>query len=124
RGASRGPLGPPSVWAGKVASDSELTVRTMDGTGYGKSVEARVAGASIASKKGALAIVIRSIGTGQSRFPHTGSLHYEDGAPPIPAAALSTDDADLLTRTLALHPHTQLKLSLETRSLGPVTTSN
>src|SRR5205814_5900785 len=52
--------------------------RTPDGHGYGEAVSARGTGPGEAAKKGAAAIVIRSIGTDRTRFPHTGATHQED----------------------------------------------
>lgn len=50
---------------------------------------------------GAVAIVIRSIGTDHHRFPHTGTTNFPDGVKPIPAAALSVPDAEQLEQIAA-----------------------
>jgi hypothetical protein len=70
--------------------------RSRDGSGYGAAVGMRGQGASLAAKKGALAVLIRSVGTDRNRTPHTGAMRYEPGVARIPAAALSIPDADLL----------------------------
>ena len=81
--------------------------------GYGEAVPARGLGALEAAKKGALAIVIRSIGTDDSRFPHTGAMRHEkDAKGTLPAGAISNADADLLERTLAAHGTARLALNL------------
>ncbi|MGK7391310.1 MAG: M20/M25/M40 family metallo-hydrolase [Candidatus Cyclobacteriaceae bacterium M2_1C_046] len=67
---------------------------------YGKAVDQRVAGPSSAARKGALAVVIRSVTTAHDDHPHTGTLRYADNAPKIPALAFSIQDADLLTSLL------------------------
>ena len=72
----------------------------QDGSGYGQFGAPRRQGPTIASKKGALAIVIRSIGTDHHRNPHTGVMSFTDGAKPIPAGALSIPDAEQLVRIL------------------------
>jgi Zn-dependent M28 family amino/carboxypeptidase len=72
--------------------------RTQDGSSYGYFNEARTAGPSIAAGKGAVGYLIRSVGTDSHRFPHTGSLRYQQGVPRIPALALSNPDADQLER--------------------------
>ena len=56
----------------------------QDGSGYGQFGAPRRQGPTIASKKGALAIVIRSIGTDHHRNPHTGVQYFTDGADPDP----------------------------------------
>lgn len=68
---------------------------------------------SLAAKKGALAIIQRSISTRQSKLPHTGSISYAKDTPKIPAAAISTSDADLLDRILSRNQKTQVKLTLD-----------
>jgi carboxypeptidase Q len=72
----------------------------QDGSGYGQFGAPRRQGPTIASKKGALAIVIRSIGTDEHRNPHTGVQYFTDGASPIPAGALTLPDAEQLVRIL------------------------
>lgn len=67
---------------------------------YGGCYSIRGNGAVEASKLGAKAIIIRSLGLPSDDHPHTGSMHYEDDTPKIPAAALSTRDADALSELL------------------------
>ena len=64
---------------------------------YGESIPNRGLGAIEAAKKGALAVVIRSLGLPVDEYPHTGSLMYSDDVKKIPGAALATRDAELLT---------------------------
>ena len=71
---------------GKIAYISNRMERFRDGHGYGPAVAAR-SGASTAASKGALALVIRSIGTDSNRTPHTGMQRYADQGNKIPAAA-------------------------------------
>jgi Zn-dependent M28 family amino/carboxypeptidase len=54
----------------------------------------------VASRKGALAIVVRSIGTDHHRNPHAGVQQFADGVKPIPAGALAIPDAEQLQRIL------------------------
>jgi hypothetical protein len=49
---------------------------------------------------GAVAVIIRSLALPQDDFPHTGSMHYDDSVPKIPAAALSTNASNLLSEAL------------------------
>jgi Zn-dependent M28 family amino/carboxypeptidase len=45
-------------------------------------------------------MMIRSLATADLRLPHTGAMAYEDGAPRIPAVAISPEDAELIHRFL------------------------
>ena len=72
----------------------------QDGSGYGQFGAPRRQGPTVASQKGALAIVVRSIGTDHHRNPHAGVMTFNDGAKPIPAGALSVPDAEQLNRIL------------------------
>ncbi len=85
---------------GKIAFVSYRMTRHIDGKGYGKAVGTRVNGASIAAEKGAIALIMRSVGTDDNRVAHTGVMRYKEGIIKIPAAALSNPDADLLVNQL------------------------
>ncbi len=103
---------PEGSLAGKIAYVSNRMERFKDGHGYGPAVKAR-RGASDASAKGAIAYLIRSIGTDSDRMPHTGNQNYEKGAREIPAAALSNPDADQLSRLLKLGQPVKVRLDLD-----------
>jgi carboxypeptidase Q len=64
---------------------------------YGACYAIRGNGAVEAAKLGAIAVVIRSLGLPQDLHPHTGSMHYESNVQKIPAAALSTAEANDLS---------------------------
>jgi carboxypeptidase Q len=66
-------------------------------SGYGGAVNQRTQGASEASKFGAIAVIVRSATQSLDDFPHTGVVRYEDGISKIPAVAISTIDAELLS---------------------------
>ncbi|TKK64251.1 M20/M25/M40 family metallo-hydrolase [Ilyomonas limi] len=59
---------------------------------YGKNVIYRGQGASRAAKYGALAVLVRSMSNSVDNYPHTGSMHYTDSLPKIPAAAVGLRD--------------------------------
>ena len=67
---------------------------------YGRLQAFRGGGAVAAAKQGAVAALVRSAGTGAYRLPHTGGMHYDDGTPKIPAAAVSAEDAELINRLI------------------------
>jgi hypothetical protein len=86
---------------GRIVFLDQKMRRTRDFSGYREAQPARTQGAAAAAKKGALAVVIRSVGTASDGFPHTGRVIYEAGTPPIPAAALASTAADLLAERIA-----------------------
>jgi hypothetical protein len=56
----------------------------------------RLRGASRAAEMGAAGVVVRSLTHATDHHPHTGVVIYNDSFPKIPAAAVSTHDADQL----------------------------
>ncbi|MBC7554525.1 MAG: M20/M25/M40 family metallo-hydrolase [Taibaiella sp.] len=66
--------------------------------GYSDAVKYRWAGPSVAAKKGAAGVIIRSMSTGVDDFPHTGSMHYNDSFKKIPEMALGNYTADSLEK--------------------------
>lgn len=67
---------------------------------YGGAVDQRVWGASKAAEYGAVGVLVRSMTLRQDDVPHTGSMAYKDGIPKVPAIAISTNDANLLSENL------------------------
>lgn len=96
---------------GKIAVVNQPMTRTQTGEGYGAAGLARRSGPSEAAKRGALAFLMRSVSTSDSRLAHTGGTRYAEDAPKIPAAALGVPDADLIERLAARGP-VRIKLSL------------
>ena len=113
--------------AGKIAFVDHQMKRTQDGSSYGQFGRARFVGPNVAAKKGAKAIIIRSIGTDSHRNPHTGNTNFEPGVTPIPAGAISNPDADNLVRQVKLakppKPLT-VKLLLTPQNLGQQQSGN
>jgi len=92
---------PDAAVRGRIVFIDHNMMPTQDGSGYGQFGAPRRQGPTVASRKGAAAIVVRSIGTDHHRNPHTGVQSFGQGARPIPAAALSVPDAEQLRRILA-----------------------
>ena len=109
---------PDSAVRGKIVFVDHAMPRTQDGSSYGFFGRPRREGPSIASRKGALAIVVRSIGTDYHRNPHTGTQRFAEGVAPIPAAALTNPDADQLKRVLARGKPVRMKLVVTPRLAG------
>ena len=98
---------------GRIVFIDEGMARTQDGSGYGLAVQRRGRCAPLARAQGALACVIRSVGTDSHRFPHQGGAARQPDGAELPAAAISNPDADQLTRLLARGP-VRLRLNLQT----------
>ena len=106
---------PDAAVRGKIVFVSHAMQATQDGSSYGYFGATRRQGPSIASRKGAIALLIRSIGTDHHRLPHSGVQMWADGVKPIPAAALSIPDADQLSRILARGEPVKLHLALTSK---------
>lgn len=73
---------------------------------YGNAVWQRSRGPSLAAKHGAVASISRSLTTLNNDIPYSGMLRYRDEAPEIPAANISTNDADRLSNLIKKGPVT------------------
>ncbi|AVP96967.1 aminopeptidase [Ahniella affigens] len=135
----------PEQLQGKIAYVSARMEKRRNGGDYGRRVAARSSGAEIAASKGAVALLIRSIGTDSDRLPHTGMGIWLGGIKPgtpasdramvlsngervaltaVPAAALSNPDADQLSRLLKLQPKLKLHYQLAGQYVGEYTSHN
>jgi carboxypeptidase Q len=84
---------------GRIVFIDERMTRTQDGSGYGPAVAKRGGCASRAQARGAVACIIRSVGTDTHRFAHQGgSVRQMPVGISLPVAALSPADADVLGR--------------------------
>jgi hypothetical protein len=73
---------------------------------YKGCADQRYSGAVEAAKYGAVGVIVRSLNLRLDDFPHTGAMSYGDTPMEsrIPAAAISTNGAELLSTTLKLNP--------------------
>lgn len=92
--------------------------------GYGGAVNQRVQGASEASRYGAAAVIVRSATHALNDFPHTGVTRYAADIDPIPAAAVSTIDAVLLSEALKKDPDLRIHLLLTCKNLPDTVSYN
>ena len=91
---------------------------------YGGSVNQRTQGAVQAAKLGAVGVIVRSMTTALDNYPHTGSMYY-DGlslSQRIPAAAISTNGAELLSSMLSLNPKIKFFFRQNSRNFPDVLT--
>jgi len=103
---------PAGSLAGKIAYvDAGQMVRMQDGSGYGPLTRIRGAGPGAAAAKGAVAFIMRSVGSDDHRMPHTGTTRYVDGVVPLPGFALAAPDADTVSRLIALGETVRIRLS-------------
>jgi carboxypeptidase Q len=104
--------------------DMELVRAHRGFEAYGKAVVFRSSGASRAAEFGAVAALIRSVGSTSLRTPHTGALHYDPKLPKIPAAAMTAEDAMLVDRLLKKGERVRMHLLLTPRTLPDVESAN
>ncbi len=100
---------PPEAVKGKIVVVTGRMVRTQDGSGYGAINAQRTRGPAEAGKRGAVAYLVRSLSTDDTRLPHTGNANPGG----IPAAALSTVDAELLEHMADRGKPIRIRLNLQ-----------
>jgi hypothetical protein len=110
--------------SGKIVFINKRMIRDKAGAGYGPVVMGRAKGAIEASKLGATAVLIRSVGTDKSRFAHTGGMYYSDDVKKIPAGALSNADADNLEAMIAQGHSVTLDVKMQAKQHGWQTSYN
>ena len=110
--------------AGKIVFLNTRMQRDKAGRFYGKVVPNRVRGAVEAAKQGAQAVIIRSVGTDNSRFAHTGVMRYDDSVEKIPAGAISTADADTLEAMIQRTDKVTLSVNMQAKDAGWQTSYN
>ncbi|MBR9914258.1 MAG: M20/M25/M40 family metallo-hydrolase [Algicola sp.] len=93
---------------------------------YGGCVDQRYSGAREAGKYGAVGVIVRSMNLRLDDFPHTGSMSYGDlpNNQRIPSAAISTNDAELLSGMLALDADLKFFFSQNCEQLSDVQSYN
>jgi len=93
---------------------------------YSGCVDQRYSGAAEAAKYGAVGVVVRSMNLRLDDYPHTGSMGYGEMpvAERIPAAAISTNGAELLSTTLKLNPNIKFYFKQNCRQLEDVQSFN
>ena len=93
---------------------------------YSATVNQRTQGAAKAAQFGAVGVIVRSVNLRLDDFPHTGSMSYGDlpNKLRIPAAAISTNGAELLSSMLALTPKLQFFLKQNCRNYPEVPSFN
>ncbi len=91
---------------------------------YGGAVNQRGSGAVEAGRVGGVAALVRSMTTVIDDFPHTGAMGYNDSIPKVPAAAISTKDANMLSELLAREKTVRVRMKLSCETLPDVESAN
>lgn len=110
------------IGEGKIKGKLVFFNKPMDPTNietfdsYGPAVGPRSRGAAEAVKYGAVGVIVRSVNPSIDDHPHTGATHYAESGEKIPAAAISTRDADKLSELLEKNPSLEFWMKLNCRS--------
>ena len=91
---------------------------------YRDAVNQRGSGAIEAAKLGAVGAIVRSMNLALDDYPHTGAMHYENGVTKIPAAAISTNGAELLSRQLKADPKLEFYFKMNPQTLPDAPSHN
>ena len=93
---------------------------------YGSCVDQRSSGAREAGELGAVGVIVRSMNLRLDDFPHTGSTNYKDISVDkrIPAAAISTNGAEELSKLLKENPNAKLYFKQSCQILEDVLSYN
>lgn len=91
---------------------------------YGGCYPIRGNGAVEGARLGAKAVIIRSLGLPIDPHPHTGSMHYNDSIEKIPAAAVSTQDAELIQQMVDAKESLEFVLEMDCQSYPDVQSFN
>ncbi|MEN6312537.1 MAG: M20/M25/M40 family metallo-hydrolase [Acidobacteriota bacterium] len=112
--------------AGKIVFFNRPMDRTQSQpfAAYGGAADQRVNGAVRAGRLGAVAALVRSLTFRIDDHPHTGLMEYAPDVPKIPAAAVSTSDAEKLSELLKSGRPISVRLKMSCRDLGPVPSAN
>jgi len=102
----------------------KIVVYNVPFTSYGATVQYRGSGASRAARWGAVAALVRSVTPVSLQTPHTGALRYAEDQPPIPAAAVTIEGAELLQRMYDRGERPRLRLRMGAHFLPDAESAN
>jgi carboxypeptidase Q len=106
------------------AARGRIVLFNVTYTNYGETVRFRSGGPSRAARYGAVATLVRAVGNPGLRTPHTGALQYATDAPKIPAAAITTEDAERLQRMADRGSNVVVRLRMEAHFEADVESAN
>lgn len=82
---------------------------------YGEAVDQRSAGPALAKDFGAVGSITRSVNMNMDDVPHSGNCHMPGDK--IPAIAISTNDAEKLSKALVSNPHLKVKINVDAEDI-------
>jgi carboxypeptidase Q len=91
---------------------------------YGGAVNQRGRGAVEAARAGGVAAIVRSMTCANDAVPHTGSMSYADSVRKIPAVAVSTQSADLLSSMMREKKNLRVRIQLNCSTLPDAPSGN
>lgn len=109
---------------GRAKIAGKIVLFNVPYEGYGKTVVYRSIGASRAARLGAVAMLLRSVGSLAMQTPHTGALAYSEHDPKIPAAAITLEDATLIQRLTDAGSPVTVNLYMEAHTLRDADSAN
>jgi hypothetical protein len=111
--------------SGKLVFINDRMVASRTGEGYGWANRKRSQAWFHAEDRGAVGVLIRSVGTSSHRFAHTGMMRrLEDRKAVIPALAVSAPDADQIQRIHESGETVRIRLQTSAGWRGPVSSGN
>jgi carboxypeptidase Q len=115
-----------SAVKGKVVFFNIAMNPTYVGTfnAYGEAGIGRRSGAAQAAKYGAIAVLVRSLASNADDYPHTGMTRYNDSFPKIPAVAISTNNANAISKLIIQGKKVQGFFKSDCTMLAPVLSYN
>jgi Zn-dependent M28 family amino/carboxypeptidase len=93
--------------------EGRIVLFNPEWSGYGSVARYRTQGPQAAARLGAVAALVRSATGFSLGTLHTGVTTFEDGAPRIPAAAVTTESADRIDRLAARGETVVVRLSMQ-----------
>ena len=96
-----------------AAAKGRIVLFNAPFTSYNDTVMYRTGGARAAAQAGGVAALVRAVGPIGLRTPHTGSLQYGQGVPPIPSATISAEDANRIARLVARGRRVRMRLAMD-----------
>ena len=111
--------------AGKLVFINDRMVASRTGEGYGWANRKRSRAWFHAEDRGAVGVLIRSVGTSSHRFAHTGMMsRLDERTAVIPALAVSAPDADQIERIHAAGETLRIRLQTSAGWRGEATSGN
>jgi Zn-dependent M28 family amino/carboxypeptidase len=111
--------------AGKLVFINDRMVAGRNGEGYGWANRKRSQAWHHAEDRGAVGLLIRSVGTSSHRFAHTGMMSRQEGrVARIPALAVSAPDADQVERIHASGETLKVRLKTHAGWRGEAVSGN